>query len=127
MLTIRQQEAQQTVQNLIQAGCHYDLSTLAELYLPELTIVMLDRNGVVATFKYQQNMAFFQEKRDSQAAPLDTRAEFIFTDANDTDAQVIVTRHMALRGQPEKIHFTLFLKRVQDRWRVAREVAFIAE
>ena len=65
-----------TVLHLIDAGCHYRLDDLAAVYAPDLTIIIVQENGEVATFDYRQNMALFRQLRDSNAPPLNTAVQF---------------------------------------------------
>ena len=64
----------ETVSRLIDAGCHYRLEALAELYTPDLSIIIVQEDGSVASFDYAQNMAFFRQLREQNAPPLNTVA-----------------------------------------------------
>ncbi len=44
----------QTVRRLIDAGCHYRLDELATLYAPDLAIVIVQEDGGIAAFDYEQ-------------------------------------------------------------------------
>ncbi len=125
LLDEKQQELRNAVESLIDAGCNYRLDDLEKIYAPELNIVMLQPDGSILVFDYQQNMDFFRGLRDSGAPPIDTTAEFNHVDVVDRQGYVIVTRHMNLGDGPRKIVFNLMLKKPGESWRVYREHAII--
>lgn len=115
----------QAVEALIDAGCHYRLDALAECYSKDLQIVMLQEDGAVAMFDYEQNMAFFQNLRDSGAAPLNTDVTFNYAQIQDDIGYVIATRRMNLGMGEKTIVFTLMLRSEAGKWRVFREHAVV--
>lgn len=125
VLTEQQQELKNTVKALIDAGCNYRLAELEKLYAPELSIIMLQPNGKIISFDYQQNMDFFRQLRDSGAAPIDKTAEFNYVDVVGQLGYVIVTRKMNLGDGPKNIVFNLMLKKFGELWQVYREHAVI--
>ena len=116
-------EARQTVERLIEAGSHYRLDALEELYHPDLRIVMVDAGGGVQTFDYDENLAFFRARRDAGEPPLGTGARFDYVWAEGDDAQVIVTREMGIGEGLQTLVFSLDLVRVEGAWRIRRELA----
>ncbi|TDO99826.1 nuclear transport factor 2 family protein [Marinomonas balearica] len=120
-----QKELKSTVEALIDAGCNYRLDDLANLYAPELIIVMLLPDGSVLNFDYQQNMEFFRRLRDSGAPSLDKTAEFNYIDVREQSGYVMVTRQMDLGDGPKKIVFNLMLKKSNDLWQIYREQAVV--
>lgn len=120
-----EQELKEAIDALIDAGCNYRLDELEKLYAPELTIVMLQPDGNILSFDYQQNMAFFRQLRDSGAAPIDTTAEYNYINVCDQFGYVMVTRHMDLGQGSKKIVFNLMLKKLSDSWQVYREHAVV--
>lgn len=115
----------QAVQALIQAGCHYRLEELAQCYAKDLQIVMLQPNGETAIFDYEQNMAFFQNLRDSGSAPINTDVTFNYAQECNGIGYVMATRLMDLGTGEQKIVFTLMLRQEAGKWRVFREHAVI--
>jgi hypothetical protein len=91
----------ETVSRLIDAGCHYRLEALAELYAPDLTIIIVQEDGSVASFDYEQNMAFFRQLRDVNAPPLNTAVTYNHTAEQQGIGYVVATRQMNL-GAGEK-------------------------
>ena len=94
------QDLMNAVCTLSNAGCNYRLDELAGSYEPDLQIFIVQPDGNVLSFDYEQNMAFF----------------------------VTATRRMDLGygvGEQE-IVFTLMLRIGNDgKWRVFREHAVI--
>ncbi|WP_373700320.1 nuclear transport factor 2 family protein [Neisseria dentiae] len=115
----------QAVQALINAGCHYHLEELAQCYTQDLQIVMLQPNGETAIFDYEQNMAFFQNLRDSGAAPINTTVTFNYAQEYNGIGYVMATRLMNFGAGEQKIIFTLMLRQEAGKWRVFREHAVI--
>lgn len=113
------------VEKLIHAGCHYRLKELAECYTADLQIVMLRPDGITTVFDYEQNMAFFQNLRDSGAPPLNTAVTFHYAQEKDGVGYVTATRRMDLGAGECTVVFTLMLRREAGKWRVFREHAVI--
>lgn len=121
-------ELVKTVKRLIEAGCHYRLDDLAQLYSEDLTIVMAQSNGDIRTFNYKQNMDFFTSLRDKGAPPMDTSAQFLHADVQDKLGYVIVVRAMDLGQGAQTIVFNLMLKKdAENNWKVFREHAIIMD
>ena len=103
-----------TVRRLIDSGCHYRLEALEKLYAPDLQIVIVQENGEAATFDYQQNMAFFCQLRDNNAAE------------HNGIGYVTATRRMDLGAGEKKIVFTLMLRPAENgQWQIFREHAVV--
>ena len=113
----------QAVEKLIDAGCHYRLQALAECYTPDLEIVMVQADGRMAVFDYAQNMAFFRQRLESGAAPLNTSVRFLYAQQRQGTGYVIAMRHMNLGAGEQTLVFSLMLRQVQGQWRVFREHA----
>lgn len=113
------------VNQLIDAGCHYRLDALAQCYAPDLEIVIVQEDGTVVTFDYEQNMAFFRQRHDAAAAPLNTSVEFNYTRQRNGIGYVMATRRMDLGAGEKKIVFTLMLRQEAKQWQVFREHAVV--
>lgn len=125
-LTADQQALRGAVLRLIDAGCHYRLDELATLYAPELRILIVQPDGPVLRFDHAQNMAFFRQRQQAGAPPLDTAAVFNDIEVAGDTGYVSVTRRMALDGgTPRTLVFQLTLARRDGRWRVVREHAVV--
>ncbi len=120
----RENEVRAVVENLIFNGCHYHLDELDRIYHADLMIVIVDSDGKTVTFDRQKNMEFFAHRRASGADPLDMSSEFNHVWVLGNEANVIVTRRMALRGRPEKIVYSIHLRFEDGRWQVWYETAF---
>lgn len=115
-----------TVRGLIRAGSTYDLDALAECYDPALEIVMVPPAGAPMIFDFAANMAFFRNRLESGAAPLDQAVTFLHSTMTGDDGCAVVERRMALTdAATQSIIFTLILRRTDGRWRVTRETAVI--
>lgn len=116
-----------TVQQLIQAGCHYRLDDLATLYAKDLRILIVQPDQQVTHFDYAANMAFFRARKDASAPPLDTTAEFLAAEVQGGTGHVIVSRQLDLGAGPQRIVFSLMLRRtgVGEQWQVFREHATV--
>lgn len=117
-------EVRTVIECLIHNGCHYNLEELDELYHPDLKIIIINETGQILTFNRQENMDFFAAKKASGAPPLDTSVEFNYIEANSITAYAIVTRYMNMGYRPEKIIFSLELKKTSGTWQIYRETAF---
>lgn len=117
------------VQQLIDAACHYRLADLAQCYAPDLRIMLIQEDGAVATFNYEQCMAFFRQRRESGAEPINTAVEFNYAQQHSGIGHVVATRYIDWGGGEKKIVFTILLRqepqpeRVQ--WRVFCEQAVV--
>ena len=122
------QDLMNAVRTLSDAGCHYRLDELAGCYEPDLHIFIVQPDGTVLSFDYEQNMAFFHERRDAGAPPINTSIHFNIAEVQGGTGFVTATRRMDLgygAGEQE-IVFTLMLCIGNDgKWRVFREHAVI--
>ena len=122
------QDLMNAVRTLSDAGCHYRLDELAGCYEPDLQIFIVQPDGNVLSFDYEQNMAFFRERRDAGAPPINTSIHFNIAEVQGGTGFVTATRRMDLgygAGEQE-IVFTLMLRIGDDgKWRVFREHAVI--
>lgn len=124
-MSVLEQPLVDAVNKLIDAGCHYRLDALAQCYAPDLEIVIVQEDGAVATFDYEQNMAFFRQRRDAAVAPLNTFVEFNYAQQSNGIGYVIATRRMDLGAGEKKIVFTLMLRQEAEQWQVFREHAVV--
>lgn len=115
----------QTVKKLIDAGCHYELETLATLYHKDLKIIILNEQSECVVFDYDANMQFFANLKQTDAPPLDTSAVFNYAEVQDGIGFVSVTRHLDLGFGKKKIVFHLMLKQTAQQWQIFREQAVI--
>ena len=118
-------ELTQAVETLIDAGCHYRLNELAACYARDLEIIMVQENGEIMSFDYEQNMAFFQSLLDSGAPPLNTAVTFNYAQERNGVGYVIATRRINLGAGEKKVVFNLMLTQTADGWQVFREHALI--
>ncbi|KAF1024345.1 MAG: hypothetical protein GAK29_02639 [Acinetobacter bereziniae] len=115
-----------TVQGLIQAGCHYDIHELEKIYCQTLFIIILDEDGTTTSFNYTQNLDFFRSLKQNKAPPLDTTAVFNYADIKNDIGYVIVTRNLDLGHGLKKIVFNLMLRQTDNKkWQVFREHAVV--
>ncbi|KPN71850.1 nuclear transport factor 2 family protein [Neisseria sp. 83E34] len=115
----------QTVQKLIDAGCHYRLDELAQYYTPDLHIIIVQPNGKTAQFDYEQNMAFFRQRLKAGLTALNTSARFDYVGEQGDTGYVITTRNLDLGAGEQTIVFSLMLRQEAGRWRVFREHAIV--
>ncbi len=115
----------QTVKQLIHAGCHYELQTLATLYHQDLKIIILNEKAECLSFDYDANMQFFANLKQTGAPPLDTTAVFNYAEVQDGIGFVSVTRQLDLGFGKKKIIFHLMLKQTAKQWQIFREQAVI--
>ncbi|WP_454994378.1 nuclear transport factor 2 family protein [Cardiobacterium hominis] len=116
----------ETVSRLIDAGCHYRLEALAELYTPDLSTIIVQEDGSVASFDYAQNMAFFRQLREQNAPPLNTAVHFNHAAEHGGIGYVVATRQMNLGAGEKKIVFTLMLRQTDGGpWQIFREHAVV--
>lgn len=116
----------QTVEKLINAGCHYRIEELESLYSPDFTVHILQEDSSLLSFDYEQCLDLFRSLRDSEAPPLDTAANFHFAEVQGGVGFVMVTRTMNLLGDgSKKIVFNLTLKETAKGWQVSREHAVV--
>lgn len=113
------------ITRLIDTACHYRTDELAELYAPDLLIVIIDENGQTITFDYTQNLAFFQGLKDAGALPLNTTVSFHHADIHDGTGYVSASRLLDLGQGEKRIVFTLMLRHNGTHWQVFREHAVI--
>lgn len=125
MYTKEQSEVKNVVENLIEAGCNYNLVELEKFYSKTLKIIILQDNKEVLSFNYEQNMDFFRNLRDSDAPPINKQVEFNLIDVDKKYAYVIVTRFMNLGKGLQDIVFNLMLEKVNNQWKIYREHAII--
>ena len=122
------QDLMNAVRTLSDAGCHYRLDELAGCYEPDLHIFIVQPDGNVLSFDYEQNMAFFRERRVAGAPPINTSIHFNIAEVQGSTGFVTATRRMDLgygAGEQE-IVFTLMLRIGNvGKWRVFREHAVI--
>ncbi len=112
------------IQDCIYNACHYNIEALEQTYHPSLVIVIINEKGELTRLDREQNMQLFKNFANSGSAPLSTDTEFNYIEVNNTQAQVIVTRRVAMSGRPEKIVFSLYLMYESGRWQIYREMAF---
>lgn len=116
----------QTVEKLIDAGCHYRIEELERLYSPDFVVHILQEDSTLLSFDYEKCLDLFRSMRDSEAPPLDTTANFNFAEVHDGIGFVMVTRKMNLLGNgSKKIVFNLALKETEEGWQVFREQAVV--
>ncbi|MGF6148094.1 Uncharacterised protein [Kingella potus] len=101
------------------------MDELAQCYTPDLQIVIFQPDGSFTAFDYAQNMAFFQNLRDSGAAALNTAVKFYYAQRQGGTGYVSAMRRMDLGAGEQNILFTLMLRQEGGRWRVFREHAHI--
>lgn len=124
-MSVLEQPLIDAVNQLIDAGSHYRLDALAQCYAPDLEIVIVQGDGAVATFDYEQNTTFFRQRRDMAAAPLNTFVEFNYARQRNGIGYVMATRRMDLGAGEKQIVFTLMLRQEAGTWRVFREHAVV--
>lgn len=114
------------VRHLIDTACHYRMDELAQLYSPDLLIIIVRENGETLTFDYDQNRAFFQQLKDAGNPPLNTGVTFNHAQVHDGIGYVTATRQLDLGHGEQRIVFTLMLRHDGTRWQVFREHAVVA-
>lgn len=113
------------VEHLIDTACHYRLDELGKCYAPDLQILIVQEDGSVLRFNREQNMAFFRERKESGAPPINTRVHFHDASKQDGIGYVVASRQMDLGLGEKRILFTLMLRQSEHGWQVFREHAVI--
>ena len=93
---ILNQNLMDAVRTLSDAGCNYRLDELADCYEPDLQIFTIKSDGSMLVFNYEQNMAFFRERRDAGAPPINTSIHFNIAEVQGGTGFVTATRRMDL-------------------------------
>ena len=125
---ILNQNLMDAVRTLSDAGCNYRLDELADCYEPDLQIFTIKSDGSMLVFNYEQNMAFFRERRDAGAPAINTSIHFNIAEVQGGTGFVTATRRMdfGTGAGEQEIVFTLMLRIGNDgKWRVFREHAVI--
>lgn len=124
-LNDEQRVVQARVNELIYAGCNYELENLQRMYHDDLVIIILNKDGTVTSLNKEQNQQFFASKKESGAPAMSMEVEFKYIEVNKAEANVIVVRHIDLFETVDLVYFSLFLRRENNIWKVYRENAFI--
>jgi len=110
---------------LIYEATHFNVPFVKQIYADNLLIVKVDENGLVDTMNKEQLVSFVQGNKDSNAAPLSTKAEFHYAVCDGNMGMVVITRDLELNGQPGRKFFTLIWGYLSDRWQVVKESSVV--
>ena len=119
MNTQTKEGIRKTIESLIATATTFDVEKLDEIYHDSLHVLMIDASG--QTFK-----DLFQSKRDNGDEPLNTWAEFIHIECNQTNGHAVLRRKVNLTRTEQKIALSIDLIWEDSRWQVTREVIFTA-
>lgn len=123
-LSKNQIEVKEAIEFLVYNASNYNIEKLTKIYHPDLRITTITETGQVIVLNYQENIDLFTKKRDSGDGPLSTYTEFNYIDANDTTAQVVVTRKADINRGSERLFFCIDLIKENGKWLIFKEVAF---
>jgi len=115
----------QAIESLIQAGTHFDIQALDEIYHEDLQIIMLDEDGKTVASDKNTFKKLFKTKLDRGDPPLDTWSEFHHINASENSAHVLISRKVQLLDEDQKLLLSIDLVKQNDRWQVIREVIFV--
>jgi hypothetical protein len=105
----------------IQNATNYNMPYLEKIYADKLLIVMVDENDTVNTINKEQLIAFFQNRKDTNLAPLSGKSEFLYAVCDEKSGMVVVNREMSFNERPEKMFFTLVWEKTEIGWQVVKE------
>jgi len=106
---------------LIYEATHFNVPYVKQIYADNLLIVKVDENGVVDTMNKEQLVGFVQGNKDSNAAPLSTKAEFHYAVCDENMGMVIITRDLEQDGPAGRKFITLIWEYLSGRWQVVKE------
>lgn len=116
------EKIKQLTESLIQRGTIYDIEFLKNIYDDSLKFIRVSPDNSVEVLSKQDNIDFFQELKDSNAQPLNTKHHILFAD-NDGDTGTIILKRTMQQVEVEKDYiFTITWKNSEGRWRIIREV-----
>ncbi|MGS2738929.1 hypothetical protein [Sinomicrobium sp. M5D2P17] len=105
----------------IHEATHYNVDFLKKVYSDNVMYVMVNEKDQVSTMSKSDLITYFTSRRDQGLAPLGEDSDFLYANADDHTAMVIVNREMEFNNRPEKMFFTLIWEKTASGWKIAKE------
>ena len=105
----------------IHEATHYNVEFLEEVYSDKVMYVMVNEHNQVSTMSKQDLISYFTNRRNQKLEPLGEKSDFLYANADESTAMVIVNREMEFNGRPEKMFFTLIWEKTDSGWKITKE------
>lgn len=119
------QSIKESIEKLIVAGTTFDLDALENIYHDDLRVTMIDEEGNVNNSDKLAFKRLFETKKKQGSAPLNTWSKLHQVEANNSNAHVLISRKINLIDQEQDLTLSIDLIKVEEDWRVIREVIFV--
>lgn len=105
----------------IHEATHYNVEYLKKVYSDNVMYVMVNENDEISTMSKSDLLAYFTQRQNARLAPLAETSDFLYANAYENTAMVIVNREMEFNGRLEKMLFTLIWEKTDSGWIICKE------
>jgi len=105
----------------IHEATHYNVEYLQKVYSDNVMYVMVNENDEISTMSKSDLLAYFTQRQNAGLAPLAETSDFLYANADENTAMVIVNREMEFNGRLEKMLFTLIWEKTDSGWIICKE------
>lgn len=107
------------IDRLAEAGSHYRMDEMEDLYTADLGFLVLAQDGTISRFSKAEMFAEFRARRDAGEMPLSTEKKILHIEEQGDDATAVLYRRMSDSASPAFYELRLF--RADGKWRVKGE------
>jgi hypothetical protein len=107
------------IDRLAEAGSHYRMDEMEDLYTADLGFLVLAQDGTISRFSKAEMFAEFRARRDAGEKPLSTEKKILHIEEQGDDATAVLYRRMSDSASPA--FYELRLSRADGKWRVKGE------
>lgn len=107
------------IDRLAEAGSHYRMDEMEDLYTAGLGFLVLAQDGTISRFSKAEMFAEFRARRDAGEKPLSTEKKILHIEEQGDDATAVLYRRMSDSASPA--FYELRLSRADGKWRVKGE------
>lgn len=105
----------------IHEATHYNVEFLKKVYSDNVMYVMVNEKDEISTMSKTDLINYFTHRQNAGMTPLSETSDFLYADADENTAMVIVNREMEFNGRLEKMLFTLIWEKTDAGWIICKE------